>query len=98
MGTLAPMTTGDEQGDLEHLRARMAAARAHGRHLAARVSQIAGEIAKTEDRVAAQHERMAATRPDRTQELRRSAEDARSVAEHERREQQRWSHTAQNED
>jgi hypothetical protein len=76
----------------------MAAARAHGRQLAARVSQLAGKIAKTEDGVAAQRERMATTRPDRTQELRRSAEDARSFAEHERREQQRWSHTAHKED
>jgi hypothetical protein len=59
------------------------------------VSQLAGKIAKTEDGVAAQRERMAATRPDRAQELSRSAEDARSFAKHERREQQRWNHTAQ---
>jgi hypothetical protein len=61
-------------------------------------SQLAGEIAKTEDRVAAQRERLAATRPDRAEELRRSAQDARSFAEHERREQQRLSRIAQNGD
>jgi hypothetical protein len=73
----------------------MAAARAHGRRPAATVSQLAGEMAKTEDRVAAQRERLAATRPDRAHEVRRSAEEARSFAEHERREQERWSDIAQ---
>src|SRR4051812_29552465 len=47
----------------------------------------AGGVAKTEGRVAAQREHLAATQPDRAHELRRSAEDARSFAEHERREQ-----------
>ena len=90
------MTTGNERGNRERLLARMAAARAHGRQLAARVSQLAGEIAKTEDGVAAERERLAATRPDRAQELRRSAQDAQAFAEHERREQQRWDRKAQN--
>jgi hypothetical protein len=97
-GNPAPMAPGDERGDREHLLAMMAAARAHGRQLAARISQLCGEIARTEDRVAVQRERMTATRPDRAHELRRSAEDARSFADHERREQQRWNHTAQKED
>lgn len=88
----------EELGNRERLLARTAAARAQGRRIAARVSQLAGEIAKTEDRVAAQRERLAAAQPDRAHELRRSAEDARSFAEHERREQERWSDTAQNGD
>jgi hypothetical protein len=84
-----PYGQGPEPGNRERLLARVAAARDVGVRLRGRISQLAGDIAATEDRVAAQRERRAATRPDR------AAEYARSFAEHERREQERWSETAQ---
>jgi DNA repair exonuclease SbcCD ATPase subunit len=77
----------------ERLHEQAAEMRSLTRELLRSLAETAGRIADTEDEVARVHEDLAASGvcPIAGQELREHAERARQFAEHERREQQRWS-------
>lgn len=78
----------------DDLAARAAANERRSRELAGEVSQVAGDIAETERRVATSFERVAADIPDRAHILLAKAQHAREFAEHERTEQRRWREVA----
>jgi hypothetical protein len=80
--------------DSNDLAARAGETRERTARLAREVSETAGRVAETEERIAEQSARIAADRPGSAQRLHDRARRARSFAEHERAEQQRWAEYA----
>jgi hypothetical protein len=83
-----------EHDQPDELRARAAAAISRSEELSERVGQMAATVADTEDKVADVHERLAENPDAATAAAALThAARARRFADHERREQQRWSTT-----
>jgi hypothetical protein len=82
-----------EHDQPDELRARAAAAISRSEELSERVGQMAVTVADTEDKVADVHERLAENPDTATAAALTHAARARRSADHERREQQRWSAT-----
>lgn len=76
------------------LHGQIAFYRRRHRQLASQLARLAGQVADTQEQIAAQAERFAQHNPVRADEHRRRAQRARDFSVHERGQQHRWAAVA----